>query len=346
LLWIFVLSGTLLCSLLLTWCYRRYALEKSLMDIPNDRSSHLIPTPRGGGISIVFTCLITISLLREHLNISLTDYGAFILPGVLLAIISYIDDRKQVSPIWRFFFQVVVAFLVVALLGGVEVIYILSYKIDYPWVLSFIAVIGLVWLINLYNFMDGIDGIAALTAVVVSISLLILLWLVGSSSFILKVLLIFIASTLGFLWFNFPKASIFMGDIGSCFLGLILGIFIIKTGQENPDFYWALFILLGTFILDATITLIRRALRGQKIYMAHREHAYQHLSRRWGSHPKVTLIYALITLVGLLPVSILVVKNYLDGFVALLLAYIPLGVWIWRTGAGVAQVLEAPAREK
>lgn len=312
------------------------------MDIPNDRSSHKIPTPRGGGISIVITFLVAISFLYGNAMISLADYSAFMFPGILLAIVSYIDDRRNVSPILRLLFQIIAASMAVYFLGGVKKIHIVNYEISLPFLLSFLAIIGLVWLINLYNFMDGIDGIAGLNAVSVSVSFLFLIWITETPGFLFYVSSIFIASVAGFLWFNFPKASIFMGDIGSCFLGLVLGLFILEVGQGNQSFYWAMLILLGMFILDATITLTRRAVRGQKIYMAHREHAYQHLSRKWNSHPKVTLLYSAITFAGLLPIAVLVVEGLLDGFVALLIAYCPLSVWLWSAGAGTPQIKTIP----
>jgi Fuc2NAc and GlcNAc transferase len=336
-LWLSVLASTFLGSLLLTYIYRYYALTSSLIDIPNHRSSHLVPTPRGGGISIVITYLLTVSLLQDRLALNVANWGAFVLPGVFLSIVSYIDDRGHVRAGWRLVFQVLAASVTVYLLGGLLSISLFGYEITSLWGLSLLAIIGLVWLINLYNFMDGIDGIAGVMAISVSVSLAVLLWLTESSSSLFHLSLILAAATAGFLWFNFPKASIFMGDVGSCFLGLILGVFILKSGQENQAFYWAMLILLGTFILDATITLIRRAWRRQKIYMAHREHAYQHLSRHWKSHSKVTLTYGCITLMGLLPIAALVVEGYLDGFLALLIAYFPLGVWLCNSGAGVAQ---------
>lgn len=128
-----------------------------------------------------------------------------------------------------------------------------------------------------------------------------------------------------------------MGDIGSCFIGLLLGYLVLAAGQWSAVFYAVGLMLLASFMADASLTLVRRAWRRQRLYEAHREHAYQHLARRWQSHTPVTLLYALVTVVWLLPLSALLLAGLLWWPVALLLAYVPLviaGVW---AGAGRAE---------
>jgi len=145
------------------------------------------------------------------------------------------------------------------------------------------------------------------------------------------------AAVLGFLLWNFPPARIFMGDAGSGFLGIVLGVLSLQAAWTNPLLLWAWLILLGVFIVDATLTLLRRLLRGEKVYEAHRSHAYQYASRRFGRHLPVTMAVAALNLVWLLPLAMLVAVGWLDGLLGVLVAYAPLVVLAWRFDAGRAE---------
>jgi Fuc2NAc and GlcNAc transferase len=153
--------------------------------------------------------------------------------------------------------------------------------------------------------------------------------------------LLLLGAVAGFLCWNFPPARIFMGDAGSGFLGLMLGLLSIQAGWVSPGFFWAWLILLGVFVVDATLTLLRRLVRRQKPYEAHRSHAYQYAARKYGAHRPVTLAVGAINLLWLLPLSMLVGLGYVDGVIGLLIAYLPL-LWLafrFKAGADEAQEL-------
>jgi Fuc2NAc and GlcNAc transferase len=146
--------------------------------------------------------------------------------------------------------------------------------------------------------------------------------------------LLLAAAVLGFLFWNFPPAKIFMGDAGSGFLGIILGLLSLQAASISSQLLWAWLILLGVFIVDATVTLIRRLVRGDKVYEAHRSHAYQFASRKYGKHLPVTSAVGVINLFWLLPVAICVTQFGLDGAIGVVVAYIPLAILALKFNAG------------
>jgi len=322
--WAWVILCVCISSFLITGLYRRYALSRFLMDIPNDRSSHSIPTPRGGGVAIVLSFIASLLLFYPSVGLSIQQALGYALPGLILAVVSYIDDLDHVKPRWRLLAQFFAASLGVALNGGMTSLTVLNIELTSVLVLSVLAIIFLMWLINLYNFMDGIDGIASLEAIAVCIGFAFILYTTSPDYKVIIIPLLLMAATVGFLCWNFPKAKIFMGDIGSCFLGIELGLVAIDSSHQNSDYFWCMLILLGTFIVDATVTLLRRLCRGVKIYEAHREHAYQHCARNYNSHVAVTVIYTLLTVCWLLPLAFFVIYLKLDGFIAITIAYAPL----------------------
>lgn len=213
-------------------------------------------------------------------------------------------------------------------LGSFLVRWFTGYKffgvdLDLGWAGYFIAAFYLVWMLNLYNFMDGIDGIASIQAISVCLGACLVYWLSGHQDLIWLPLVLSMA-VLGFLYWNFPPARIFMGDAGSGFLGIALGVLSLQAAWAATDFLWVWLILLGVFIIDATFTLLRRLLRGDKVYEAHRSHAYQFASRHVGSHLKVTLVVLAINLMWLLPIALCVALLGLNGVLGLLIAYLPL----------------------
>lgn len=332
------------CSFLLTGMYRHIALRKLLLDIPNERSSHRVPTPRGGGISIVVVYVGLLILLHQQLELSLAQVIGFVVPGLLIASVSYIDDLGHVKPLWRLVIQISSVLLGLFYLGGPPNVFISHPSIALQAGFLVAVVLLLVWIINLYNFMDGIDGIASLEAMAVCCGLSFLLWLSLPASGHFLVPLALAISTAGFCCWNFPKAKIFMGDIGSCFIGLQLGLFAIYYSHLDPDFFWCVIILLAAFISDASVTLMRRLVRGQKIYLAHREHAYQQLAIKVGRHGPIAIAYALITLLWLLPIASLVMTMRLNWLIGMLIAYLPLMLTalVLRAGAPAQGVCQTP----
>lgn len=318
-----VLIGIFILSWTLTWAVRRYALTRNIMDHPNHRSSHFVPTPRGGGVAFVAAFLITVPFVAHLGFVTFAGSLALIGAGLFLAILGFLDDRGDLPASWRLLGHFSACILAVYWLGGMPAITFFVWTLPSNLFAGGLAVFYLAWMLNLYNFMDGIDGIASIEAVSVCLGSALIYWLSGDVGLMVLPLLL-AAAVGGFLFWNFPPARIFMGDAGSSFLGFILGVLSIQGAGINGVYFWSWLILLGVFIVDATFTLLRRAIRGNKIFEAHRSHAYQQASFIFGSHLPVTLAVLVINVLWLLPCAILVGLEYVNGFTGLLIAYVPL----------------------
>ncbi|AXP02142.1 glycosyl transferase [Pseudomonas fluorescens] len=329
----FVVFVVFFVSLVLTGGLRRYALARSLMDVPNARSSHSVPTPRGGGVAIVLGFLSVLPVLAFLGGLSWTFTWALLGAGAGIALLGFLDDHGHIAARWRLLGHFLGAVWALFWLGGLPALELFGFVLDLGWLGHVLAAIYLVWMLNLYNFMDGIDGIASVEAICACLGACLLYWLGGFESLILAPLVLAMAVA-GFLYWNFPPARIFMGDAGSGFLGIILGVLSLQAAWSSPKLLWVWLILLGVFIVDATLTLLRRLLRGDKVYEAHRSHAYQFASRHYGRHLPVTLVVMAINLFWLLPLAACVVLWNMDGALALILAYVPLLVLAIRFHAG------------
>ncbi len=322
--WLIVWLTTFLAAAALTGVLRRYALSRNLLDVPNARSSHCAPIPRGGGLAIVVVFLAALVWLAYSGEMTAANAAALSGAGGLVALIGFLDDHGHIPAGWRLlshFLAVAWAFL---FLGSMPPVSVLSWTLEQGVLSMVLVAFYLVWLLNLYNFMDGIDGIAGIETVSVGLCAAALAFFshLSPTSYLLPAMLA--AGAGGFLLWNFPSAKIFMGDVGSGFLGLTLGLMSLLAAREQPQLLWSWLILLGVFIVDATVTLARRLLRGEKVYVAHRSHAYQFAARRCGSHWPVTIAVLLINLGWLFPLAFAVSIRWLDGFVGLLIAYSPL----------------------
>jgi UDP-N-acetylmuramyl pentapeptide phosphotransferase/UDP-N-acetylglucosamine-1-phosphate transferase len=267
-------------SFILTYFIRRLALRNKIVSIPNERSLHEIPTPVGGGLAIVITWYIGITILFFYGIIEQSLYCA-LLSGVILAIISFIDDIIELKPIVRLCFHFITAVIAFAFLQGLRQLIIPEVEFNYNFLVYPLAIVGIVWFINLFNFMDGVDGFASLEAITICLVIYIL------SGNIINLLLI--ACISGFLFWNLPKAKIFMGDVGSTQLGFILvvlGIYFHNSFQFSI-LNWIM--LSSPFWFDASLTLYRRWRNGEKLSKAHRKHAYQRIVQSGFSHLKVNL---------------------------------------------------------
>ncbi|WP_277530655.1 MraY family glycosyltransferase [Pseudomonas baetica] len=324
-------------SFLGTGALRRYALARSLIDIPNARSSHSVPTPRGGGVAIVLSFLIALPVLAWTDAVAWPMVLALLGAGGWIAIIGFLDDHGHIAARWRLLAHFGGAIWALFWIGGMAPINLFGYEFSLGWFGYVIAAFYLVWMLNLYNFMDGIDGLASVEAICACVGACLVYWIAGHTSLAIAPLVLAMA-VLGFLVWNFPPAKIFMGDAGSGFLGIALAVMSLYAAWTNPLFLWAWLILLGVFIVDATFTLIRRLLRGDKVYEAHRSHGYQYASRKYGSHRAVTLAIAAINLLWLVPVAILVVLQYIDGVAGLVLAYVPLVLLAFKFHAGELEI--------
>ncbi|MPQ86605.1 glycosyltransferase family 4 protein [Pseudomonas sp. MAFF 730085] len=312
-----------LLSLVLTGALRRYALSRSIMDIPNARSSHSVATPRGGGVAIVLAFLLCLPVLGYANLVPLQVLIGLGCAAALIAIIGFMDDHGHIAARWRLLGHFCAAAWALFWLGGLPPLQLMGVSIDFGWIGHILAAFYLVWMLNLYNFMDGIDGIASVEAICACLGACLVYWLVGLPQLIWLPFLLAMAVT-GFLFWNFPPARIFMGDAGSGFLGLVLGVISIQAAWTSSQLFWSWLILLGVFVVDATYTLIRRLMRGDKVYEAHRSHAYQYASRRFGRHRPVTVAVVVINVAWLLPWAIAAAVYRVDGLVCLLLAYLPL----------------------
>jgi len=329
-----IIGGVLLATAVGTGVLRWLALRDGVLDIPNERSSHSVPTPRAGGVAIVVAiCVGALGLWRAGL-LNGSAVQALVGGGVVLALIGFVDDHRPVLARWRLLAHVLATWWVLYALGGLPPVEFFGSAVALGTVGTVLGMLGLSWLLNLYNFMDGIDGIASVEAITTCLGGIVLANLVPEYANGWALPSVVAAAAAGFLLWNLPQAKVFMGDAGSCFLGLSLGMAAVIASSHAPRLLWAWIILLGVFVVDATVTLIRRILRGAKIATAHRSHAYQHAAITLGRHGPVTLAVAAINLFWLLPVAILVGTGRLHGMVGVAVAYLPLVLGATRLGAG------------
>ncbi|MCD7040369.1 glycosyltransferase family 4 protein [Pseudomonas sp. MAFF 311095] len=333
--WIYFLI--FLVSFLLTALFRSYALKKNILDVPNERSSHYLPTPRGGGVAIVIAFMILLIYAYFSGAVPITHFISFSLVGLFVAAIGFMDDKNNLPARWRLLGHFLAAVWGLCWIGGLPNLELFGIELQLGAFGNVLAVLYLVWMLNLYNFMDGIDGLASLEAICVCAGMCIVYLLVGAHELIMLPLSLAMA-VMGFLFWNFPPAKIFMGDAGSSFLGILLGLLSLQAAWHSPKFLWCWLILLGVFIVDATVTLSRRFFRGAKVYEAHRSHAYQFASRRFGKHLPVSLGVSCINIFWLLPVSLSVALSLMDGATALLIAYIPLIFLAFLFDAGKSEI--------
>jgi len=267
--------GLFLFSILLTYTIKVYAINKNVLDIPNKRSSHSRPTPKGGGLAIIAVFYIGLFYFKASVDSNLF-YA--LLCAIPIAAISLLDDILNLSSKVRFFIQSTSALIALYMLGGVFYIDMIIFEFQ-GWWLNILAFFAIVWLTNLYNFLDGIDGYAGSEAVIVGLGIFVF--------FHNPLGLVIVAASLGFLIFNWHKASLFMGDVGSATLGFIFGVFVFYDTSEGNIYIWL--VLLSLFWFDATVTLIRRYKNGEIITQAHKKHAYQRLTQYGWRHDKVVL---------------------------------------------------------
>jgi Fuc2NAc and GlcNAc transferase len=208
------------------------------------------------------------------------------------------------------------------LVGGLPSLPIANSSIDFGMAGNVLAVIYLVWMLNLFNFMDGIDLITGVETITASGATAIFLAIKTDGDFWL-VPAILAATVLGFMFLNIPPAKIFLGDVGSGFIGFVIAVISLVTADENVLIAWAMVILLAVFISDSTVTLLRRIIKREHLYVAHRTHAYQNLTKRVNKHLSVSLGVGAINLFWLLPIAWLVANESVVPIVGVTIAYIP-----------------------
>ncbi len=328
-----LLAATVGVSLIVVGWVRRYALTKNILDLPNPRSSHSYPMPRGGGLAIFLSfaaaCfgLWAFDLLDEKTTVTL------LFAGGAIGMVGFLDDRWDLRARTRLAVHLAAAILVVSTLGGLPEAQLARWGMTAMWVGSIFTILVIVWGTNLFNFMDGIDGIAASEAIFFSVAGAWLNWADGDLGMSVALLSV-AAATLGFLAWNWPPARIFMGDVGSGFLGFMITALAVLASRRGgtPIEVWP--ILGGVFVVDATTTLVRRILRGDPFMQPHNTHAFQHLARRLHSHKRVTLIVIAVNVLWLYPWAYLVNRHPALGPLCVAAALAPLVVIALKFGAG------------
>lgn len=299
-----VAVGTLAASFLLTLAIKRTAGRLGLIDVPNERSSHAIPMPRGAGAAIAIASLAAMGVLSilgimpAHLFLAVAPGGAAV------AAVGLIDDIRPLTARVRLFVHFMAAAWAVVWIGPVGFFdHFAANAPELRWLGYAISTVAIVWFLNMYNFMDGIDGIAASQAVFMCAGMALLGVFSAGIAYIAAAAIILGAASCGFLLWNWPPAKIFMGDVGSGYLGFMFAVLGLATGAHSVFGPWSCIILAGVFAVDATFTVVRRFARGEQITEAHRTHAFQLLAQRMG-HRNVTLTVGLVNLAFLLPCAV------------------------------------------
>lgn len=296
--------------LLLTDWVRNILLKRAMLDIPNDRSSHKIPVPRGGGWALLIVLVPALMGAAALFDADARHIG-LIAAVLLLAGVSWLDDRWHVSPAMRLSMHIFAACLGSfsfppneMLLGGMVPF----------WLDRVLMILGWAWFVNLYNFMDGIDGITGVETISIATGLCVVMTAVGiDDPFISFLILVLTGTCMGFLAHNWHPAKIFLGDVGSVPLGYLAGFCLLSLAVKGHVI--AAFILPLYYLADSSITIIRRALRGEKIWLAHREHFYQKAALGDGNH-SVVVIQIIIANIGLIAAAVLSVFSPLAGLIA------------------------------
>jgi Fuc2NAc and GlcNAc transferase len=315
-----VVLATALLSAVLCGLYLLLARRWQILDTPNERSSHQRPTPHGAGAPLLLA-------FNAGLVFAASWYGAWNAALVTLAIAAFclmvlgvIDDLRGLSVRLRFTIYGLLCLLVAVIL--LQPVLIGRGLLGAALVL--LAALVMLWSLNLYNFMDGIDGIAAIQCILACCGIALLTWGTGGDAGYALFCLLLAASHCGFLVWNVPPARLFMGDAGSVPTGFLmagLALLAMVQGQINP-LCWL--VLLAVFVTDASWTLVWRMVTGQPFTKPHRLHAYQRLSRYWGSHQAVDILLLALSVMWLFPLAWIVHiwPNY--GFLLVILAYLPL----------------------
>ena len=313
--WLFVLL-LLIVAIILMPLYRSFAVAREILDKPNHRSSHGLPTPKGGGI--IFACL-WLGVLCGAFHYDYLPFDQFTLlftGGLLVLLMGYLDDLLNLAIIGRLVTQFLVAILTLVLLKGVHYLSLGSLTLTLGWLGSLLGVIAIVWSINLYNFMDGMDGLATIEAIFVFGVGSFLLWLSGAGILaLLGMLLVFFMIV--FLIWNWPPAKVFMGDAGSSFLGFLVLVFALMGEKLYglPALIWL--ILYAAFFFDATITLLRRVWAGERWWQGHRSHAFQRVY--WASRSPQKILVGMMVINSILGAGALLAFIYPQALLIILM---------------------------
>ncbi len=324
-------------------------LEKNnIKSVANERSSHFIPVGNGGGFGFFFITITSLLFLLSIQSLEVNNINYFLFASFGIGITGYLDDLIDIHQLPRFVIQILASVVVILFFSKFPEIYLLNFSLFGHYLLLVFGIFFLVWLTNLYNFMDGIDGLATIQGLFILLCYLVLVFpyeielsIVSDEKLVFLYSIIILGAGLSaFLIFNFPNSSIFMGDVGSSFLGFFLGSLGIFASANGWIYFWTLTIIWSMFLVDATVTLLVRFMRGDKWYDAHRTHAYQKICEiymrkinkkfpeksdaRTKTHRFVCSIYGVVNLLWVLPLSILSIRYPTYGFLIAFLCFSPI----------------------
>lgn len=327
-----LLVSAFVVSFVSTRFVRKYAISANMWDVPNERSSHLTATPRGGGIAIVIALFAGLMVATVVEMVPRDIFWAVLGAGAAVAGIGFLDDRGHVSAVWRLVVHFAAAGWSLYWLGAGTWQFSATDGGASEWIGIIATAIAFVWVVNLFNFMDGTDGIAGGEVVFVAGAGAVFVGSSGHPGLALTLALTAVASA-GFLVWNWPPAKIFMGDVGSGFVGCVLAILAYASIRDGTP-TWTWLILMGVFLVDGTVTLLGRMARGDRWYAAHRSHAYQNAARRWASHKKVVFATIAVNVLWLCPLAWFTVTRPELGVWLVVIALSPLVVAALLLGAG------------
>ncbi|TGD73481.1 glycosyltransferase family 4 protein [Mangrovimicrobium sediminis] len=317
----FAIGACFLLSALGCGAYLRLARRWQILDLPNERSSHVLPTPHGGGIPALLAMMVVAVAAGVVDAVWPAPLALLLGLALSLLVVGVLDDLRGLPVAARFGVYALCCALAVYALYAARAAD--AGVANAAW-FALLAVPGLLWLVNLYNFMDGIDGIAASQCIAAAgVAGALALRVPGAADYALLCFLL-AAAHAGFLLWNWSPARLFMGDAGSVPTGFLLGGLALygMWQQILPLACWL--ILLAAFITDATVTLLWRAAKGERVWQAHRSHAYQRLSRAWGGHRPVVLALLAAILLWLAPLATCAAFFPEYAVSLVILAYFPL----------------------
>jgi Fuc2NAc and GlcNAc transferase len=327
-------AAGLVLAAALTYLVLRRSRATGFMDVPNARSSHQVPTPTGGGLAIVLTVVAGYALLTLQEALGGAFFGTAC-AGAVVAGAGFLDDRHRLPASWRLLVHVTAALVAFRIWGSPGAVRIGAADWQPVALLGFLLVVfAAVWAINLFNFMDGIDGLAASQAIFMTAAAAWIGPAAGASGDALRAQLLLGAACAGFALWNWPPARIFMGDVGSGFVGYLLGCMVLAAMRTSDVALWIWLTLGAVFVIDTTVTLARRLGRGERVHEAHRSHAYQWLARRWHSHRRTTLAVWAVNIAWLLPCAYLEAAHPRYAAALTLAAWLPLTALALAAGAG------------
>ncbi len=311
----------LVLAAVLTPLLRFWLLRRNLVDLPGERRSHDVPTPRGGGLAIAVAIAVALVLAP------VTVWWPGIVVLAVLALLGWCDDHFELPASVRLAVQAATAVLGLWWLGPVASVPMFGHDLHLPWLWTLLAGIAVVWLVNLHNFMDGSDGLAAMQGVWSGLAFAVILRMNGLDA-VAAFALALAGGFAGFLLWNRPPARIFMGDVGSMALGGGVAMLALVGAVSGAVSVWVSLILTSLFVVDATATLARRVVRGEQWYTAHRQHAYQRLIVAGWNHGRVLALYAAINLLLVLPAAcVAVVYPESGAVIAIGLVVLLAGGW-------------------